>query len=71
MATTVQLCRAETLHDDATICDFDELADSAKDSVASAARSNKTEVNVSRDTSSIFDSCDVVRFTGYYRIKSE
>lgn len=71
MVITVKLKSIESLHDDATVCDFDELPDSAQDDVVSAARSGDTEVRATRDRSHTFGMCDVVRFTDYYRVKTE
>lgn len=71
MSATVQLRPVETPHDDATICDFDELPESAKDDVLSAVGSGETVATVSHNASPLFDTCDVVRFTEYYRVKTE
>lgn len=71
MATRVQLKSVESPQDGARVCDFDELPDSAQDDVASAARSGDTKILASRDDSHTFDMCDVVRFTDYYRVKTE
>lgn len=71
MAITVQLQSVESPHEDATVCDFDELPDSAQDNVASAARSGDTKIRTSRVKSKTFGTCDVIRFTDYYRVTTE
>lgn len=71
MATTVQLRSVETFHSDATVCDFDELPDAAKDSIASVAKSDDTEATISLDASPTFNEYDIIKYTGYYHIETE
>lgn len=69
MRATITVRRLESVPDDATIRDFDELSDSIKQRIAAATTTGDASVAVSDDDRASIDSFDVVRFTGYYRVE--
>lgn len=64
MSATISVRRLESVPDDATIRDFDEVPDSIKDGIAAAVATGEPSTVASDDRAAI----DAVRYTGYYHL---
>lgn len=68
--TAVRIEPIETVPASASVCHFDEVAESLQDALAEASGSLQTTTTVDGEGAKCVDHCrcDVVRFTDYYRV---
>lgn len=68
--TTVRIEPIETVPASASVCHYDELAESLQVALAEASGPIRTTATVDEEGARCVDQCrcDVVRFTEYYRV---